>query len=121
MESQFTKYEIARIIGARALQLAMDAPPLLKISEDKLKEIKFDSLKIAELEFENKVLPIAIDRPQPRKKMDKLSGVKEDKVSDEELIAKAQEEEKEIVEDARERGLVNEGDLDEDEPEEQEE
>ena len=33
---QFTKYEIARIIGARALQIAMDAPLLLKISEQLL-------------------------------------------------------------------------------------
>jgi hypothetical protein len=30
---EFTKYERARIIGARALQLAMDAPLLLKVPE----------------------------------------------------------------------------------------
>ena len=45
---QFTKYEIARIIGARALQIAMDAPLLLKISEPELKEMRYDSLRIAE-------------------------------------------------------------------------
>jgi len=28
----FTKYEIARILGARALQVSMDAPLLIKIS-----------------------------------------------------------------------------------------
>ena len=48
---QFTKYETARIIGARALQIAMDAPLLLKVSEEKLKEINYDALKIAQLEF----------------------------------------------------------------------
>ena len=32
LEQNFTKYEIARILGARALQIAMDAPLLLKIS-----------------------------------------------------------------------------------------
>ena len=39
MEQEFTKYEIARIIGARGLQIAMDAPLLLKISEEELKNI----------------------------------------------------------------------------------
>ncbi|MCK4552903.1 DNA-directed RNA polymerase subunit omega, partial [Candidatus Pacearchaeota archaeon] len=29
---QFTKYETARILGARALQIAMNAPLLIKIS-----------------------------------------------------------------------------------------
>ena len=67
MEQQFTKYETARIIGARALQIAMDAPLLLKISEEKLKEIRYDALKIAELEFQEEVLPIAIHRPTPKR------------------------------------------------------
>jgi len=104
---------MARIIGARALQIAMDAPLLLKISEDELKEIKFDALQIAEKELENGVLPIAIHRPTPKKKVEKLS-IKEERFSDEELIARAQEVEKEIAEDAKEIGFVNEGDVDED-------
>jgi DNA-directed RNA polymerase subunit K len=106
---QFTKYEIARIIGARALQIAMDAPLLLKISEAELKAIRYDAIKIAEKEFQAEVLPITINRPQPRKNKDKLTTVKEDKVSDEEVIAKAQEVEKEIVQEAKEIGFVNEG------------
>lgn len=110
MESQFTKYEIARIIGARALQIAMDAPLLLKISETDLKEMKFDALKIAEKEFTEGVLPITISRPSPKKTKEKLSSIKEEKLSDEELIAKAQEVEKEIVEEAKEMGFVNESD-----------
>ena len=40
--------------------------------------------------------------------------VKEDNVSDEELIEKEQELEKEIAEDAKQMGLVNEDELDED-------
>lgn len=106
---QFTKYEVARIIGARALQIAMDAPLLLKISEADLKAIRYDAIKIAEKEFEAEVLPITINRPQPRRNKDKLTTVKEDKVSDEEVIAKAQEVEKEIVQEAKEIGFVNEG------------
>ena len=94
MEQQFTKYEIARIIGARALQIAMDAPLLLKIPESELKEMKYDSLKIAQRELEEEVLPITIHRPSPRKAREKISGIKEEQVSDEELIAKEQEVEK---------------------------
>ncbi len=106
MEQTFTKYELARIIGARALQITMDAPLLLKITEEKLKELKYDALKLAELEVTEGVLPIAISRPTPRKKKDKLLAVKEEKVSDEEIVAKEQEVEKEIVQDASEMGLV---------------
>lgn len=115
MEQQFTKYEVARIIGARALQIAMDAPLLLKIPQEELKQMNFDALKIAEKEFKENVLPIAINRPTPRKGKDKLSTVKEEEFSDEEIIAKAQEVEKEIAEDAKEIGLVNEAEEDEEE------
>jgi DNA-directed RNA polymerase subunit K len=113
MEQQFSKYEIARIIGARALQIAMDAPLLLKIPEQDLKDMKFDALKIADRELSEGVLPIAINRPTPRKGKDRLGRIKEEKLSDEELIAKAQELEKEIAQDAKEIGFVNEGDVDE--------
>jgi len=106
MEQHFTKYEIARVIGARALQIAMDAPLLLKISEEDLKEMKYDTLEIAEREFEEGVLPIAISRPIPRRKGDKLRAIKEEKVSDEEIKEKEKELEKEIVEDAEQMGLV---------------
>ena len=113
MERQFTKYEIARIIGARALQIAMDAPLLLKISTEKLKEMRYDALKIAEQEFKEGILPIAINRPIPKKSRERLGAVKEEKLSDEEIIEKAQEVEKEIVQDAKEIGFVNESDEEE--------
>lgn len=108
MEQQFTKYETARIIGARALQLAMDAPLLIKMSEDELKAVKYDTLKIAEKELRDGVLPISINRPSPRKRKDKLTIIKEEAVSDEEIVAKEQEVEKEIVEDPDEYSLVGE-------------
>lgn len=104
----FTRYEIARIIGARALQIAMDAPLLLKVPEDKLKEIKYDALEIAEMELNAGILPIAIHRPIPRKGKEKLGIVKEEVVSDEELIEKAKELEKEIVENPEEYSLTPE-------------
>ncbi|MEM2954353.1 MAG: DNA-directed RNA polymerase subunit K [Candidatus Nanoarchaeia archaeon] len=58
----YTKYEIARIIGARALQLAMGAPLLIKRPEN-----VYDTTEIARLEFEEGVLPISIRRPKPKK------------------------------------------------------
>ncbi|MEM3841173.1 MAG: DNA-directed RNA polymerase subunit K [Candidatus Micrarchaeaceae archaeon] len=55
--SEYSKYEKARIIGARALQLAFGAPPLIKVPEGVT-----DPLKLAELEFEKGVIPITIIR-----------------------------------------------------------
>jgi DNA-directed RNA polymerase subunit K len=57
-----TKYEKARIIGARSLQLAAGAPVLIKLSKAELESINFSTVKIAELEYEKKVLPISIKR-----------------------------------------------------------
>lgn len=96
MNSQdFTKYERARILGARALQIAMNAPLLIKISQDDLEKIKFDALKIAETELNSNILPISIKKPFPKKKEEKLKRVIEQKISDakiEEIEAKEEEE-----------------------------
>lgn len=64
---KYTKYEKARIIGARALQLAMGAPMLLKLTEKELEAIRFNPIEIAKLEFEKDILPITIRRPLPEK------------------------------------------------------
>jgi len=108
MEKKFTRYEIARIIGARALQIAMDAPVLLKISEEELKEMQYDALKIAEKELDEDALPIAINRPLPRRKKEKLTVVEDEEISDEELAKKQAEMEKEISENPEEYSLVQE-------------
>jgi len=105
-QEQFTKYEIARILGARGLQIAMDAPLLLKISEDELKEMKYDSLEIAEKEFNSEVLPISVDRPMPDKKEERLRAVKEEKIDDAQITQKEEEVEKEITENAEELGFA---------------
>ena len=62
-----TKYEKARIIGARALQIAMGAPMLLKLTKKELEEIRFSSIEIAKREFYGELLPISIKRPLPTK------------------------------------------------------
>lgn len=59
----YTKYEKARMVGSRALQLSMGAPFLLKISVENLKKINFDPIKIAQMEFEEGILPITVKRP----------------------------------------------------------
>ncbi|MBW2999201.1 DNA-directed RNA polymerase subunit K [Candidatus Woesearchaeota archaeon] len=62
---KFTKYETARMLGSRALQIAMGAPFLVKLSKKKLEEIQFNPLTIAKLEFEAGVIPIVVKRPLP--------------------------------------------------------
>ena len=62
-EHKYTKYEKARMIGSRALQLSMGAPFLVKLSEEELTKINFDPIEIAMLEFNEDVLPITVKRP----------------------------------------------------------
>uniref|UniRef100_A0A7C2V9T9 DNA-directed RNA polymerase subunit Rpo6 n=1 Tax=Ignisphaera aggregans TaxID=334771 RepID=A0A7C2V9T9_9CREN len=58
---RMTKYEKARIIAARALQLAMGAPPLIDVSKLEFK----DPVIIAEKELEAGYLPMIIKRELP--------------------------------------------------------
>jgi DNA-directed RNA polymerase subunit K/omega len=95
---QFTKYETARILGARALQISMNAPLLIKISKEDLEKINYDALKIAEVELNSEILPISVKRPFPLKKEEKLRRVKERKISEKGVQEKETAEETEIVE-----------------------
>jgi DNA-directed RNA polymerase subunit K/omega len=95
LEAQFTKYEIARIVGARALQIAMDAPLLLKIEEKELEEINYNPIEIAKRELVSGVLPITINRPLPKKKETKLKKLTAEEV--EELRKKEEEHKKEMA------------------------
>ena len=95
-EQDFSKYERARILGARALQIAMNAPILIKISQEDLEKINFDALKIAEVELNSGILPISINKPFPKKKEESLKRPKEKKISDEKKIEIEEHEEEEI-------------------------
>ncbi len=56
----YTRFEKARIIGARALQISMGAPPTLtKIPKDVI-----DPVEISMLEFEEDAIPITVKRDQ---------------------------------------------------------
>jgi len=54
MTGEYTKYEKARVLGARALQLAMGAPPLLKPWAGAR------PIELAKLELEKNVIPITV-------------------------------------------------------------
>ena len=106
-KEKFTKYETARILGARALQIAMNAPLLIKISKEDLEKIKYDALKIAEVEFDSGVLPISIKRPFPEKKEEPLKRVAVPKLSEEKEKELESEEEEKIIEEGEIMELAN--------------
>jgi DNA-directed RNA polymerase subunit K len=54
---EYNKFEKTRLIGARALQIKMGAPILIKVKDKEL-----SSLDIAKTEFERGVLPITVKR-----------------------------------------------------------
>jgi len=57
MAEELTRFEKARIMGARALQLAMGAPPLIELSKG-----QFEPFEIAKIEFEKNMIPIEVVR-----------------------------------------------------------
>jgi len=56
----FTRFEKTRIISARALQISMGAPVLVKTDAH-------DPKDVANTEFEKGVLPITVRRDLPKK------------------------------------------------------
>ena len=62
----YTKYEKARMVGSRALQLSMGAPFLVKLTAEELIKMRYDPLEIALMEYEQGVLPITIKRPKAK-------------------------------------------------------
>ena len=60
-----TKYEKARIIGARAEQLDRGATPFVKVDENVM-----NGRTIAIMEFEEKKIPFIIARPMPNKSVE---------------------------------------------------
>ena len=65
---EYTKYEKARMVGSRALQLSMGAPFLVKISPAELVKMRYDPIDIALKEFAEGVIPLTVRRPSPWKK-----------------------------------------------------
>ncbi|MFH1409143.1 MAG: DNA-directed RNA polymerase subunit K [Nanoarchaeota archaeon] len=66
MIQKYTKYETARIIGARALQISMGAPFLTKFTEKQIKEMHYNPIEIAKHEFAQDLIPIEVKRRLPK-------------------------------------------------------
>jgi len=56
MAEDLNRFEKARLIGARALQLAMGAPPLIEVLD------KTNPVRISFEEFDRGVIPLAVIR-----------------------------------------------------------
>ena len=72
-----------------------------------MEKVKYDSLKIAEIEFDSGVLPISVKKPFPIKKEELLRRPKEQKVNEEKAEEKEVEEEEEIAKEGEIMTLVN--------------
>jgi len=55
---QLTRFEVARLVGARSLQISLGAPVLIQTDIN-------DPIEIAKLEFKNNIIPITIKRKMP--------------------------------------------------------
>ena len=106
LQEKFTRYEIARILGARSLQLAMDAPVLLKLSKEEEEEINYDTLKIAEKELESEILPITVRRPLPKKSEKTIKKLSEEEIR--EKLEKQAEMQKKLAEKEKKLKQVEE-------------
>jgi len=62
---EYTKYEHARIIGARALQISMGAPFLIKLNDEELKKMGYNVIEIAKREFKQGLIPMIVKKPLP--------------------------------------------------------
>jgi DNA-directed RNA polymerase subunit K len=54
---KYTRFERARIIGARALQISMGAPILVELADEVI-----DPIEIAIKEYDKGVIPITVKR-----------------------------------------------------------
>jgi DNA-directed RNA polymerase subunit K/omega len=57
--AKLTRFELTRVLSARALQLSLGAPPLVKGTKE------LSMLRVAEKELNEKVLPLCVLRRYP--------------------------------------------------------
>ena len=73
-KDKLTRFEVARILGARALQISLGAPILVDVKKE-----KFDAIEVAEEEFKQVKVPMTIKRTLPSREVmvvDIKSGIK---------------------------------------------
>ncbi len=62
-EAVLTRYERARVVGARALQVSQGAPVLIDVDAD-----DFRPIEVAKMELKSRVLPVGMQRRIPNGK-----------------------------------------------------
>ena len=63
---KLTRFEVTRLISARALQLSLGAPPLVKVSSE------LTPFDIAKQELDAKILPLSVIRDFPDGKTERV-------------------------------------------------
>jgi DNA-directed RNA polymerase subunit K/omega len=63
---RLTRFELTRVLSARALQLSLGAPPVVKGTRD------LSMLEVAEKEISEKVLPLSVLRNYPNGKVTRV-------------------------------------------------
>ena len=63
---KLTRFEVTRLISARALQLSLGAPPMIKVSKDAT------MLDVARLELDKKVIPLSVIREFPNGRIERI-------------------------------------------------
>ena len=58
-KNRLTRFEVARLLGARSLQIALGAPVLAKTGKT------INPIEMAKVEFKDKIIPITIKRKLP--------------------------------------------------------
>jgi DNA-directed RNA polymerase subunit K/omega len=69
--SELTKFEIVRVIGVRATQIANGAPPTVEVMDGMT-----DPIEIARLEFSCGKIPIIVERKYPNGRVEEISVYK---------------------------------------------
>lgn len=65
---KLTRFETTRLVGARALQLALGAPALVKVSKEDT------VLMVAQKELQKKALPLTVLRKYPGGELRRISA-----------------------------------------------
>lgn len=64
--TRLTRFEVARLISARSLQLSLGAPPLVKVEDARSMQ------DLAKKEFDEKEIPITVFREYPDGRSEKI-------------------------------------------------
>ena len=67
IKEELSKYERARLIGARALQISMGAPILIKLKKEDFESLNYNPINIAKKELALGVLPMRIKKGSLKK------------------------------------------------------